>query len=107
MAIWYMFMKLMTDDEENQKKGVVSLLYNVGSKRVMNRVHAWQGGITMSVLPVRFVSLHFCYNNAATKPIVSLAMAVYGAHARTRIRAHYGAYLSGSIVVAVVMLQNL
>ena len=78
-------------DEDTQKKGIVGLVYNNdGDVRHEDRVCTWKNGRLLSVLPVRFVAMHYCYEAAHYTSLLSLITTVFGAKTRTRLRPHHG-----------------
>ena len=82
----------MQDDEEAQKRGVVGCCYCVGGGVDFDLQLVRQIAKMRNALPVRFDSVHVCYNDLRARPALSLAMFCMGAHSRIRLRAHYGSH---------------
>jgi hypothetical protein len=82
---------VLTENEEIQKKGVVAIVYLVGSQ--IDRQAAWAEPRLMSSMPVLEKSIHICYNNPFIRPIVTLAQFALGTLSRVRTRLHYGRLL--------------
>lgn len=79
-----------TEDEEIQKKGVVSIVYLVGTQ--VDRRAAWAEPRLMSTMPMRECAVHICYDNILISPIVALARFAVGTFTRLRMKAYYGSY---------------
>jgi hypothetical protein len=83
-------MKMVEDDEEAQKRGVVCCAYCVGGGIDFDFQLVRKAGKIRKALPVRFDSVHVCYNDLLARPAFSLAMFTMEAHSRIRFRTHYG-----------------
>ena len=81
-------------DVETQKLGLVLVGYNMGEKRVVDRMAVYAIQKVRKVLPMRVMGMHYCYDDFKLRPMMTLAMLVMGATGRVRFRAHYGAFLS-------------
>ena len=80
-----------TEDEEDQKRGIVYVYYALGPLNVgMDRQAAWRIPTIIQVVPARAISLHICYNNIVLRPFLDLVMAVTEKRNRMRVRAHFG-----------------
>ena len=91
-CMWYMLMTSLLD-EETQKRGIVGLVYNNdGTVRHEDRICTWKSGHLLSVLPVRIVAMHYCYEAAQYRSLLSLATTVVGAKTRARFRPHHGTF---------------
>jgi hypothetical protein len=93
-VFWYMMMSTLMDDEDAQKKGVVAVVYSLGPSRMDENDLALtrEGARIMQTLPVRFASLHYCFDDAMLHPVVSLAKLVVGTSTRLRFRDHFGTF---------------
>jgi hypothetical protein len=92
-AYYYTVMRSVEDDEEAQKRGVVGCAYCVGGGidiDMQDMQLLRKAGSLRSGLPVRFESLHVCYNNPRMSQFLSLGMLIVGTRTRMRFRAHYG-----------------
>ena len=78
------------DDEEAQKRGVVGCAYLVGRGIGFDLQLTRRRANLRNALPVRFDSVHICYNDTLARPVLALAMTIMGTHDRMRFRAHYG-----------------
>jgi hypothetical protein len=79
----------MTDDENAQKRGVVGLVYAIGGFN-MDLALIRKIAKLRNALPLRFDSIHACYDVSQLLPLVSLGMMIMGARSRMRFRSHYG-----------------
>lgn len=80
------------EDVESQKKGLVLLAYNVdaGGLSKMDPMGIPSGVKFMAAIPMRITAVHFCYNDPATSPFLTLTKYVIGRESRLRFRTHYG-----------------
>ncbi|CAJ1944447.1 unnamed protein product [Cylindrotheca closterium] len=83
-------MMVHLEDEEIQKKGVVSIVYLVGSQ--IDRQAAWAEPRLMSIMPMRECAVHICYDNVLLSPIVALARFAVGTLTRLRMRTNFGPF---------------
>ena len=84
---------VMLEDPETQKSGLVMVGTNTGKDARVDRSAVWNiQRIYSHALPMRIVSIHYCYDNFAVRPMMTLAMLVMGASSRVRFRAHYGTF---------------
>jgi hypothetical protein len=89
-AYYYTLMRSMEDDEETQKRGIVCCGYCVGGGFTYDLRVVRKLAKIRNALPVRFDSIHACYNNARMTPSFSLATCIMGTHSRMRFRTHFG-----------------
>ena len=90
--MWYHMMKLVRDDDHNQKYGFVVVIYNVG---VTNLQDGWfdffrEYGQMAPAIPYKAMGMHFCYDRAAIRLVVSATQMVIGRNSRARFRTHHG-----------------
>ena len=87
-----MFYIMMTalEDEQTQKLGIVMVGYNCGPNRTVDRKSAFAIQSLRRHLPMRMVSIHYCYDDFKMRPMMTIAMLVMGASQRVRFRAHFG-----------------
>eukprot|EP00980_Cylindrotheca_fusiformis_P001632 scaffold368_cov125-Cylindrotheca_fusiformis.AAC.10 len=78
----YYTVMVFTENEEVQKKGVVSVVYLVGSH--IDRQSAWAEPRLMSSLPLLEKAIHMCYDNPFIRPLVTLAQLAVGTFTRVR-----------------------
>jgi hypothetical protein len=83
-------MRSVEDDEEVQKRGAVGCVYCVSGALNIDLQVVRKTGKLRNALPLRFDSLHACYNDPLLLPFISLGLAIMGTHNRMRFRAHYG-----------------
>ena len=50
-------------DVETQKRGIVAIPYNVGPSHTKDRQAVWKNALLVSVLPIRFTGVHYCYDD--------------------------------------------
>ncbi len=84
-------MQCAADDEENQKLGIVGLLYHVGDQ--LNKPDPElmaQGPATLHWVPIRFNSLHICVSHTMSSILARLLLIGAGQHIRCRSRVHFG-----------------
>ena len=82
-------MKNVEGNEEAQKRGVVACCYFMDGRQFDLSI-VRQRAKMRKALPVRFDSVHVCYNDLRARPALSLAMVIMGSHSRMRFRSHYG-----------------
>jgi hypothetical protein len=80
-------------DEETQKRGVVGIAYNVGRGHTKDREAVWRAAKIVSILPVRFTAVHYCFDDEKIRLLFSLAMFVFNKNARIRCRIHFGTHM--------------
>ena len=78
------------EDDETQKAGIVMVGYNIGPRRVMDRKAAFAIQSIRRYLPFYLASVHYCYDDFRSRPMMTVAMLVMGGTTRVRFRAHYG-----------------
>jgi hypothetical protein len=83
-------MKSVEDDEEAQKRGFVGCVYSVGGGFNVDLQVIRKSASLRNALPVRFDSVHVCYNNPRMVPFICFGMVIMGTHTRMRSRTHYG-----------------
>jgi len=82
----------LESDEEMQRKGVVGILYNVGSTSngFQDAEVFMKGAKYFMSLPCRFAAMHYCFSDAVVLPFLSLLQLVIGKEGRLRFRTHFG-----------------
>ena len=88
--IWLM----AAEDEENQKRGLVMVLFQMGSMKVGNvgRTLIRELPLVMRWLPLRVCALHLCTDNEFGGFMFRAAGAAAPAHVRARRRNHIGTF---------------
>ena len=88
--VYYMLMSV-AEDEDTQKRGIVGLLYNFGlfdedfdSQTIIRSVEL------RNALPIRFVAMHYCYNQPSFIDFFNYERFSFDRHTRLRCRAHQG-----------------
>ena len=89
----YMVLMMAMRDEETQKRGVVGIPYNVGRDHTKDREAVWKAAKLVSILPVRFTGIHYCFSDEKVQLLFSLAMFVFNKNARIRCRLHMGTHM--------------
>ena len=79
-------------DEETQKRGCLFIGYNMGEKRKVDPKAAASITNMRSVVPLKIVSTHYCYDHVMMRPMMSVATLLMGSYARARFRHHYGSH---------------
>jgi len=89
---WYLALSMVEQDEEVQKQGLVEVFFANGALKQQTNItkHLKEGLSGLLCLPIRFVGIHFCYDDVMFQPILQLAQLVFGASNRLRFRAHQG-----------------
>jgi hypothetical protein len=77
-------------DVETQKRGIVAIPYNVGPSHTKDRQAVWKNALLVSVLPLRFTGVHYCYDDEKLRAVIFVAMVVFQKAARIRTRFHLG-----------------
>ena len=80
-------------DVETQKRGMVGIAYNVGRDHTTDREAVWKAAKIVSILPLRFTGVHYCFDDERVKTLFSLAMYVFSKNARMRCRLHCGSHM--------------
>ena len=88
-----MVLMMAMRDEETQKRGVVGIPYNVGRDHAKDREAVWKAAKLVSILPVRFTGIHYCFSDEKVQLLFSLAMFVFNKNARIRCRLHMGTHM--------------
>jgi hypothetical protein len=91
---WYFIMSVFEGDEGAQRKGGVSVIYNVGQRNIGFTLSPTQMNLGlrfMESLPFRFSATHYCYNDTRIRPLMSGMHFVIGKRGRLRFRSHFGA----------------
>jgi hypothetical protein len=89
--MWYQLMAAL-EDEDTQRKGIVSVLYNIELAKpepeypdLLKNSH-----MINDAVPFRNVAVHYCYDSASLRPAMTLYQLVVSGNIRLRFRAHYG-----------------
>ena len=93
----------MSDDEETQKKGVVSIMFAcmlADERESFDKAYAWKLPGLMRALPVRQEALHLCHDSLVSVAIISIFKLSASLFHRLRIRTHYGMVICCQILVA-------
>jgi hypothetical protein len=80
------------EDEETQRKGLVTISYAVGADKnvpLQSETLNKSGNLAMA-LPVRIVAMHYCYDDPRLNERISKFKLVVGTHTRLRFRVHFG-----------------
>jgi hypothetical protein len=89
----YMVTMFALRDVETQKRGMVGIAYNVGRDHTTDREAVWKAAKIVSVLPLRFTGVHYCFDDERVKTLFNLAMYVFNRNARMRCRLHFGSHM--------------
>lgn len=90
MRTIYMVIMFALKDVETQKRGIVAIPYNVGPSHTKDRQAVWKNALLVSVLPIRFTGVHYCYDDEKLRAVFFVAMVVFEKAARIRSRFHLG-----------------
>ena len=89
-ALYYMLMSV-AEDEDAQKKGLVGVVYNFTFFDESFDTEAIASSIKLrNALPVRFVAIHYCYNQPGFVEYFNHERYAFDRHTRLRCRAHQG-----------------
>ena len=88
--VWLM----LAEDEENQKRGLVLVLFQMGSMDMSSASHALARELprVLSWLPLRVCALHFCTDNDFVAFSFRASVVAAPADVRARHRCHSGTY---------------
>ena len=89
-AHYYFFMSVL-EDEEAQRRGVISVTYVVGNPRVDGHIFWNCARIAMS-FPLKFRANHLCYDRIHQVQALTLGMIVMPRASQVRSRVHSGTY---------------
>jgi hypothetical protein len=79
------------EDEETQRRGVVSLVYSVSAGPMVGEFNSevYQGvSQIIEWLPIRIECIHICFHAPRLRPLLNLAMSFMGRELRVRLRIH-------------------
>ena len=98
-CMWYQLMAAIESDEAVQRKGFVTVSYNVGCRKMDSSFYEnlKRVGLLMEAIPSRNCGLHFCYDNPQLRPLALLIQSTVNRENRLRFRTHYGTL--GSMIV--------
>jgi hypothetical protein len=85
-----MVLMFALQDVETQKRGIVGLAYNVGRDRTTDSEAVRKAAKLVSIIPLRFTAVHYCFDDEKLKMLFALAMFVFNKNARIRTRLHFG-----------------
>ena len=88
-AKWYGIMTAYRN-EIVQEKGMVAILYEVGSTFTQVREHMKGVPMYLSALPMKAASTHFCTDDATISIVISTLLNFLTKRTRLRFRHHYG-----------------
>lgn len=81
----------IAEDEDSQKRGIVGLLYNFGLFDEKFDCQAITRSVKLrNALPIRFVAMHYCYNQPSFIDFFNYERFSFDRHTRLRCRAHQG-----------------
>mmetsp|Transcript_5911 Transcript_5911/g.16044 ORF Transcript_5911/g.16044 Transcript_5911/m.16044 type:complete len:546 (-) Transcript_5911:685-2322(-) len=94
-AIWYVMMKALENDVSIQLKGGVGIMYAVGMSlhEFTRAVLAQSENLMMDAMPIRTCGMHFCLDNPALRPLLSLFLSAAPKEVRLRTRIHFGSHV--------------
>jgi hypothetical protein len=80
------------EDEESQQRGMVGLLYHVGSMPIagFDRELFYRGPSSVYWLPIKMVGLHYCFDDPVIRAVVAFTMMSVGRDVRLKFRLHDG-----------------
>ena len=89
-------MMAAVEDEETQKRGFVVLFHFVGSTLVSGIASditlGKMSASLLSCLPIKFTSIHICFDDPRFRIMNALLMLQMGRERRVRLRMHYGTH---------------
>ena len=81
----------MVDDEETQKRGIVGLMYYMGKTQSEFDAEIFRQAPTLlEWLPIRYGSLHMCYDDPMIRMFSPILKLQIGRMRRARLRMHDG-----------------
>ena len=86
---------ILLADEDNQKKGIVDVLYFVDMKGIPDSMlqYVRDSHHILSAMPVRSCGFHVCYNNNLIRSFLSFLHVVTPKERKLRERVHFGSHL--------------
>lgn len=91
-AMWYFFFQALSN-EEDQRRGVVSLILNMGiNARLEPFANLQQLLHVRTGLSKKISSIHYCCDNAALRPCAAYVCMALDKESRKRFRSHTGSY---------------
>lgn len=81
------------EDEENQRKGFVLVIYQVGTKGAANVCVTEllrKAPFMKGAMPIRLVAVHYCLDDSVIHTVLNLLQVVLGKQYQLRFRSHYG-----------------
>jgi hypothetical protein len=102
---WYTVMTAM-EDVNTQRLGLATVLYNVGFHRHRKQDIEFLLNSTFlsESLPIRYASMHFCYDDIRLLPLISAMQLITGKEARIRFRSHYGTEIQTKLLFGCIPL---
>mmetsp|Transcript_47985 Transcript_47985/g.138181 ORF Transcript_47985/g.138181 Transcript_47985/m.138181 type:complete len:542 (-) Transcript_47985:51-1676(-) len=88
-AYFYLNMVAL-EDVETQRKGMISVGFNMGQSRRVDRRAVFSLHTTHSVLPLRLASAHYSFDDLTLRVMLAFFMLLANVAMRVRIRSHYG-----------------
>lgn len=74
-----------------QREGMVRVMYNIDySKSNLHLGLIHKSSLVPKALPIKFMGLHFCYNDKNLLPMLTAVQLAVGMEGRSRLRDHYG-----------------
>eukprot|EP00980_Cylindrotheca_fusiformis_P003723 scaffold824_cov129-Cylindrotheca_fusiformis.AAC.3 len=86
--LWSFFNALR--DKETQRKGLVLVLFNVGSSSSLEPEVLYHLREMVQSIPLRLIGFHICYDNPMRRPLISLLIAALDKFITARCRSHFG-----------------
>ena len=91
----FFFMSTVAEDADSQKRGCVSITYVVGNLvGDYNRELLKKVSRCSDYLPLRQKALHICFNDPLMRTLQPFLLKVMGPKMASRLRLHYGTYLT-------------
>jgi hypothetical protein len=91
MKAFIYLMLTLAEDEENQRRGLVAILYQIGSTGSDADPELFrEASAAASYIPIRFSGVHFCMDNPVARVLGRLLLAGAGSNFRARHRIHSG-----------------
>jgi hypothetical protein len=84
-------MLTLAEDEENQRRGIVTIMYQIGSTGSDPDPELFrEASAAAHYIPIRFSGVHFCMDNPVVRVLARMLLAGGGRNFRARHRIHSG-----------------
>ena len=109
--MYYIYMTLVQDDVEAQRKGIVEIFYNVGNTNPIYLPHVTASQRLHSALPVKVAANHACSDDPIVRTMFQICRPFFSLERLSRMRIHMGKFTAfcadGVSITSLVMSSSL